>query len=55
MENKAFFCSDNEHQNHGKSVGIVIRNDLLKSVVDFVSYSDRTALLKLTAKPNDGR
>lgn len=34
-------------------MGIVITKEVLKSVIDFVPYSNRTALLKLLAKPND--
>lgn len=53
MENGAFFYSGNDDQDHRRGVGIVITKNLLTSVVDFVPYSDRTALLKLRVKPND--
>jgi len=53
VENGAFFYSGNDDRDHRRGVGIVVAKKLLASVVDFVPYSDRTALLKLRAKPND--
>lgn len=51
--NTAFYYSGNNDRNHRKGVGIVITKQLLKSVIEFVPYSDRTALLKLRAKPTN--
>lgn len=53
IEDAAFLYSGNEDQNHRKGVGFVIAKPLLKSIVEFVPYSDRAALLKLRAKPTD--
>lgn len=49
IEDAAFLYSGNEDQNHRKDVGFVIAKPLLKSIVEFVPYSDRAALLKLRA------
>ncbi|XP_030758449.1 craniofacial development protein 2-like [Sitophilus oryzae] len=53
VDNSVFFYSGNEDPKHSKGVGIIITREILKSVVDFVPYPDRTALLKLRAKPSD--
>lgn len=53
VQNGVFFYSGNSDPKHRKGVGIVITKELLKSVITFVPYSDRTALLKLKARPND--
>lgn len=53
VDNGIFFYSGNEDPKHRKGVGIVVRQEILKSVIDFVPYSDRTALLKIRAKPNN--
>lgn len=53
IENGTFFYSGNEDQNHRKGVGFVITKNLVKYVTDFVPYSDRTALIKFQAKPNN--
>jgi len=53
VDGGVFFYSGNEDPKHRKGVGIIITKELLKSVVDFVPYSDRTTLLKLRARPSD--
>lgn len=53
VDNRAFFYSGNKDPKHRKCVDIVITKELWKSVVDFVPYSDRTALLRLRARPSD--
>ncbi|XP_030754468.1 craniofacial development protein 2-like [Sitophilus oryzae] len=53
VDNGVFFYSGNEDPKHRKGVGIVVTKEILKFVVDFVPYSDRTALLKLRARPSN--
>lgn len=53
LENAAFHYSGNDDQNYRKGVRVVVTKRLLRSVIEFVPYSDRTALLKLRAKPTE--
>ncbi|XP_057667206.1 craniofacial development protein 2-like [Diorhabda carinulata] len=53
VENGVFYYSRNQDRNHRKGVGIIISKNLIKYVVDFVPYPDRTALIKFRAKPVD--
>lgn len=46
-----FYYSGNQNKNHQNGMGIFITDKLSASTMDFFPYSDRFALLKLSAKP----
>lgn len=46
-----FYYSGNQNKNHRNGVGIFITDKLSTSIIDFFPYSDRLALLKISARP----
>lgn len=45
------YYSGNNEPKHRRGIGIVISKNVYRSVINFLSHSDRIALLKVHAKP----
>lgn len=53
MGNGIFYYSGNQDTRHRKGVGILLSEKVVPSVINFLPYSDRAALMRIRAKPVD--
>ncbi|XP_073824763.1 FERM domain containing isoform X3 [Musca autumnalis] len=50
-QNAKIYFSGNSKRNHRNGVGIIVKEHIAKSVIGFIPKSDRTMIIKISAKP----